>query len=30
MVTIAGGHTRVVEMVCQGETRFTLDEQQQK
>ena len=25
MVTIAGGHTRVVEVVCQGETRFTLD-----
>lgn len=28
MVTIAGGHTRVVEIICQGETRFTLDEQQ--
>ena len=27
MVTIAGGHTRVVEIVCQGETRFTLDSQ---
>lgn len=26
-VTIAGGHTRVVEVVCQGETRFTLGEQ---
>ena len=28
MVTIAGGHTRVVEVVCRGETRFTLDEPQ--
>ncbi|WP_449556528.1 L-cysteine desulfidase family protein [Huaxiibacter chinensis] len=28
-VTIAGGHTRVVQIVCQGETCFTLDEQQQ-
>lgn len=28
MVTIAGGHTRVVEVVCQGETRFTLDDRQ--
>ncbi|PNC11248.1 hypothetical protein CK477_12500 [Enterobacter cloacae] len=28
MVTIAGGHTRVVEVVCQGETRFSLDERQ--
>jgi len=28
MVTIAGGHTRVVEVVCQGETRFRLDDQQ--
>jgi len=27
MVTIAGGHTRVVEVVCQGERRFTLGEQ---
>ena len=27
MVTIAGGHTRVVEVVCEGETRFTRDEQ---
>lgn len=27
MVTIAGGHTRVVEIVCQGETRFILNEQ---
>lgn len=27
MVTIAGGHTRVVEVVYQGETRFTLGEQ---
>ncbi|MFX4311388.1 serine dehydratase subunit alpha family protein [Enterobacter sp. 63] len=27
MVTIAGGHTRVVEIVCQGETRFVLNEQ---
>lgn len=27
MVTIAGGHTRVVEVVFEGETRFTLDEQ---
>lgn len=27
MVTIAGGHTRVVEVVCRGETRFRLDEQ---
>ncbi|MDR2264325.1 MAG: serine dehydratase subunit alpha family protein [Enterobacter asburiae] len=27
-VTIAGGHTRVVEVVCQGETRFTLDDSQ--
>ena len=26
-VTIAGGHTRVVEVVCQGETRFTLADQ---
>ncbi|MDK9604062.1 L-cysteine desulfidase family protein [Lelliottia wanjuensis] len=26
-VTIAGGHTRVVQIVVQGETRFTLDEQ---
>lgn len=26
-VTIAGGHTRVVQIVRQGETRFTLDEQ---
>ncbi|ELW1646210.1 serine dehydratase subunit alpha family protein [Enterobacter oligotrophicus] len=30
MVTIAGGHTRVVEVVCQGETRFTLDSQQRQ
>jgi len=29
-VTIAGGHTRVVEVVCQGEARFTLEEQQQQ
>lgn len=29
-VTIAGGHTRVVEVVCQGETRFTLDSQQRQ
>ncbi|ANG94277.1 serine dehydratase subunit alpha family protein [Enterobacteriaceae bacterium 155047] len=28
-VTIAGGHTRVVQIVCQGETCFSLDEQQQ-
>ena len=28
MVTIAGGHTRVVEVVCQGETRFRLDDNQ--
>lgn len=28
MVTIAEGHTRVVEVVCRGETRFTLDEPQ--
>ncbi|MNB68809.1 Serine dehydratase alpha chain [compost metagenome] len=28
-VTIAGGHTRVVQIICQGETRFTLDEQPQ-
>jgi len=28
-VTIAGGHTRVVQITCQGETRFTLDEQPQ-
>ncbi|EKS6930130.1 MULTISPECIES: L-cysteine desulfidase family protein [Enterobacter] len=28
MVTIAGGHTRVVEVVCHGETRFSLDERQ--
>lgn len=28
IVTIAGGHTRVVEVVCRGETRFTLDEPQ--
>lgn len=28
MVTIAGGHTCVVEVVCQGETRFSLDERQ--
>jgi L-cysteine desulfidase len=28
MVTIAGGHIRVVEVVCQGETRFTLDDRQ--
>lgn len=28
MVTIAGGHTRVVEVVCQGTTRFELDDQQ--
>ncbi len=27
IVTIAGGHTRVVEVVCQGERRFTLGEQ---
>lgn len=27
IVTIAGGHTRVVEVVFEGETRFTLDEQ---
>ncbi|MFT4292161.1 serine dehydratase subunit alpha family protein [Enterobacter soli] len=27
MVTIAGGHTRVVEIVCQDETRFVLNEQ---
>lgn len=27
MVTIAGGHTRVMEIVCQGETRFVLNEQ---
>lgn len=27
MVTIAGGHTRVVDVVFEGETRFTLDEQ---
>ena len=26
-VTIAGGHTRVVQIECQGETRFRLDEQ---
>jgi len=26
-VTIAGGHTRVVQIVVQGENRFTLDEQ---
>ncbi|BBS38831.1 serine dehydratase subunit alpha family protein [Enterobacter sp. RHBSTW-00901] len=29
MVTIAGGHTRIVEILCQGETRFILDEQPQ-
>lgn len=29
-VTIAGGHTRVVEILCQGETRFRLQEQQQQ
>lgn len=28
MVTIAGGHTQVVEVVCQGETRFRLDDRQ--
>ena len=28
-VTIAGGHTRVVQIECQGETRFRLDEQPQ-
>ncbi|QBC01119.1 serine dehydratase subunit alpha family protein [Enterobacter cloacae] len=28
MVTIAGGHTRVVEVVCQGTTSFALDDQQ--
>jgi L-cysteine desulfidase len=28
-VTIAGGHTRVVQITCQGETRFMLDEQPQ-
>ncbi|TCB89184.1 serine dehydratase subunit alpha family protein [Enterobacter quasihormaechei] len=28
MVTIAGGHTRVVEVVCQGETRFRLGDRQ--
>ena len=28
MVTIAGGHTRVVEVVYQDETRFALEEQQ--
>ena len=28
MVTIAGGHTRVVEVVFQGETRFRLDDRQ--
>ncbi|MBM3070068.1 serine dehydratase subunit alpha family protein [Enterobacter sp. RHBSTW-00994] len=28
-VTIAGGHTRVVQIVSQGEIRFTLDERQQ-
>ncbi|CAM4144593.1 MULTISPECIES: serine dehydratase subunit alpha family protein [Lelliottia] len=28
-VTIAGGHTRVVQITCQGETCFTLDEQPQ-
>ncbi|MDF2528112.1 MAG: rane protein [Enterobacter mori] len=28
MVTIAGGHTRVMEVVCQGETRFRLDDRQ--
>lgn len=28
MVTIAGGHTRVMEVVCHGETRFSLDERQ--
>lgn len=28
MVTIAGGHTRVVEVVCQGETRVRLDDRQ--
>ncbi|HID6545329.1 TPA: serine dehydratase subunit alpha family protein [Enterobacter hormaechei] len=28
MVTIAGGHTRVVEVVCQGETCFRLDDRQ--
>lgn len=28
MVTIAGGHTRVVEVVCQGETRFRFDDRQ--
>lgn len=27
-VTIAGGHTRIVQISVQGETRFTLDEQQ--
>lgn len=27
-VTIAGGHTRVVEVVCQGETRFVLDDRE--
>ncbi len=30
MVTIAGGHTRVVEVVYQDETRFALEEQQAK
>lgn len=29
-VTIAGGHTRIVEIARQGETRFTLDEQPQR
>ncbi|MCG3100496.1 serine dehydratase subunit alpha family protein [Enterobacter sp. DRP3] len=28
MVTIAGGHTRVVEVVSQGTTRFALDDRQ--
>lgn len=28
MVTIVGGHTRVVEVVCQGETRFRLGDRQ--
>ena len=28
MVTIAGGHTRVVEVVCHGETCFRLDDRQ--
>lgn len=29
-VTIAGGHTRIVEIARQGETRFTLNEQPQR